>query len=457
MGRVTLRLPRLGETMEEARIVEWLVAPGEAYARGDILLEAETDKTVVEVPALAAGTLVARLVEAGETVSLDRPIAEVEEAGDAPRQPEGRARAPVSAESATEQAAGGAGADADGGIPRDPACADDPPGSALDAEAAPAQPSHAARATSSPDDQSSAAGAEASQPEARVRASPAARAAARREGVALAALRGTGRHGRVTAADVDAGSGSGGAPGRATIVLLHGLHDDASGWRGLPERLRAAGRRVIAPDLPGHGDDPAEPAGFEEAADLLAIRLPGGPLHLVGHSLGAALAVRLAARAEVRALTLIAPAGIGVRIAADFLDGMAAAGTPAALARALALLDGGPISAAALDDRLARHVATRGRRAGLARALGRDGIQQIDLRDALARLPCPVAAMFGTADRVLDWRAVADLPAGTPIHLVPGAGHLPHLARPDLAAALVLRRVEARDVVTRRTGAGEIA
>ena len=81
MGRVTITLPRLGETMEEAKVVDWLVAVGAAFRRGDVLLEVETDKTVVEVPALMDGILHAQLVAAGETVALDHPIAEVEVEG----------------------------------------------------------------------------------------------------------------------------------------------------------------------------------------------------------------------------------------------------------------------------------------------------------------------------------------------------------------------------------------
>ena len=86
MGRVILRLPRLGETMEEARVTDWLVAPGAAFRRGDVLLEVETDKTTVEVPAMTDGVLVAQLVAPGDIVDLDAPIAEVEAegAGDLP-------------------------------------------------------------------------------------------------------------------------------------------------------------------------------------------------------------------------------------------------------------------------------------------------------------------------------------------------------------------------------------
>ena len=71
-----LRMPRLGETMEEGRLVAWTKRPGETFARGEVLAEVETDKTVVELPALADGRLVRTLVDAGDDVAVDAPIAD---------------------------------------------------------------------------------------------------------------------------------------------------------------------------------------------------------------------------------------------------------------------------------------------------------------------------------------------------------------------------------------------
>ena len=45
-------MPRLGETMNSGTIVSWIVAKGESFERGDTLLELETDKALVEYPAL---------------------------------------------------------------------------------------------------------------------------------------------------------------------------------------------------------------------------------------------------------------------------------------------------------------------------------------------------------------------------------------------------------------------
>ena len=403
MGRVTLTLPRLGETMEEAKVVDWLIAPGMAYRRGDVLLEVETDKTVVEVPALSDGTLQAQLVAPGDMVALDQPIAEVEVEGAKDTEP------PFAAKPVAITASGVAP------VAQTPA----------------ARPAPVA---------AHVLGAEAPRPA----ASPAARAAARRAGVDLTLIRGTGRRGRIMAADISGAghqdlavhrSGGSGTP----VVLLHGLFDDVRGWRDLPRRLGAHGHAVFAIDLPGHGASAAQADNAERALDLIEAHLPEGPLHLVGHSLGAALAVKLARRIGARAvsLVLLAPAGLGARINTEFTEGMLCAQTPAALSRALSLLDAGPVSALVLEQELARMQALRDGQAALCDAVARGGFQQIDITADLAQLTSPVTVVFGTADRILDWRDVAQLPASTAIHLIRGAGHLPHAANPDLIVGLI--------------------
>ncbi|MCF8486084.1 MAG: alpha/beta fold hydrolase [Rhodobacteraceae bacterium] len=409
MGRVTINLPRLGETMEEAKVVDWLVAVGAAFRRGDVLLEVETDKTVVEVPALTDGILRAQLVVAGETVALEHPIAEVEVegAGDTP------ALAPATQQTTKAPSAS-------------------PP--LREAELAVTSAYRPADATTGP----------------RPAASPAARAAARKAGVDLSLVQGTGRRGRIMAADISAGAagdiavhdlGGTGTP----IVLLHGLFDDHRGWRDLPRRLAALGHRVLAVDLPGHGQSTAIAHSLEAAVDLIAKSLPQGPLHLIGHSLGGAIATRLATHLGARAasLVLLAPAGLGARINAAFTDGMLAAQTPAALSRALSLLDAGPLSAMALTQELARLHILRPGQAALANAVAQAGFQQIDITADLARLTCPIRVVFGTMDRILDWHDVAQLPPTAAIHLIKGAGHLPHAAAPDLIAALFDQEIPA--------------
>ena len=74
----TLTMPRLGETMEEGRVANWLVEEGTGFKRGDAIIEIETDKTLVEYPALGDGTLTEKLVKPGENVAVGAPLAHVE-------------------------------------------------------------------------------------------------------------------------------------------------------------------------------------------------------------------------------------------------------------------------------------------------------------------------------------------------------------------------------------------
>lgn len=71
----TIAMPQLGLTMEKGTVVRWLVGEGQPFARGQALLEVETDKAVVPVEAPAEGTLARVLVPAGQTVPVGAALA----------------------------------------------------------------------------------------------------------------------------------------------------------------------------------------------------------------------------------------------------------------------------------------------------------------------------------------------------------------------------------------------
>ena len=75
-------LPRQGNSVESCIIVEWKVAPGEQVAKGDVLVEVETDKATMEVESTADGVLLKQLVAPGDDVPVLDPIAVVGEAGE---------------------------------------------------------------------------------------------------------------------------------------------------------------------------------------------------------------------------------------------------------------------------------------------------------------------------------------------------------------------------------------
>jgi pimeloyl-ACP methyl ester carboxylesterase len=107
--------------------------------------------------------------------------------------------------------------------------------------------------------------------------------------------------------------------GRA--VLLHGVMSLAGGWWRIGPELARRGLRTRALDLPAHGDAPSPPGplDLDALADGAQAGLPSGRIDLlVGHSLGAAVALTLAARAPQRvgALVLEDPPGLrGIDVA----------------------------------------------------------------------------------------------------------------------------------------------
>jgi pyruvate dehydrogenase E2 component (dihydrolipoamide acetyltransferase) len=100
-----LTMPKLSDSMAEAVIVRWLVSPGDAFERGEGLVEVETDKATVVYEAEAAGTLDSILVAEGSSAAIGEPIATLANGASSPggarTAPEPRKPEPESKPSAT--------------------------------------------------------------------------------------------------------------------------------------------------------------------------------------------------------------------------------------------------------------------------------------------------------------------------------------------------------------------
>ncbi|NUS47640.1 MAG: 2-oxoglutarate dehydrogenase complex dihydrolipoyllysine-residue succinyltransferase [Gemmatimonadaceae bacterium] len=149
-----IKVPQLGESIVEATVSRWLKHEGDAVAEGDNLVELETDKITVEVPALASGVLKKRAVNEGDVVTVDQLLGELEEGASA------AAKAPAAAPAASKPATTAA--------PAAPA-----------ASAAPSAPSSG-----------------------QAKVSPAAQRVAAEQKVDLATVQGTGRGGVISKPDV---------------------------------------------------------------------------------------------------------------------------------------------------------------------------------------------------------------------------------------------------------------
>ena len=152
----SIKVPPLGESIVEATISRWLKNEGDAVALGDTLVELETDKITVEVPALSAGVLGKRARGEGDVVKVDEVLGEIDERGAAP------------------------GAAAPAGFPPQQKVA-------TPAAAGPAR--NSAPATAGPRD-------------GETKSSPAARRVAAESGIDLSGIAGTGRGGVVSKPDV---------------------------------------------------------------------------------------------------------------------------------------------------------------------------------------------------------------------------------------------------------------
>ena len=207
-----LVMPRLSDTMEEGTILRWLKADGEQVARGEELVEIETDKATMTYESDQAGVLEIVATE-GSTLPVGEVIARVGEASegkDEREAPGGRAREPERTDSAP----------ADGSTPV--------------VAAANAQALAQAERGGEP-----VAGGE------RVKASPLARRIARESGIDLHGVSGSGPGGRIVKADVLAGSA--GAAGTAAAS------DAAGGGASAPSDIAVAGASppTSAPGTPG--------------------------------------------------------------------------------------------------------------------------------------------------------------------------------------------------------------
>src|SRR5438270_10997440 len=88
-----IRVPQLGESVGEARIAQWFKHEGDAVKADEPLVELETDKVTVEVPAPAAGVLSAISAKPGQTVNVGALLGAIEDGAAAAAAPAPKAEA----------------------------------------------------------------------------------------------------------------------------------------------------------------------------------------------------------------------------------------------------------------------------------------------------------------------------------------------------------------------------
>ncbi|MBX3623160.1 MAG: 2-oxoglutarate dehydrogenase complex dihydrolipoyllysine-residue succinyltransferase [Rhizobacter sp.] len=116
MAIVEVKVPQLSESVAEATLLQWKKKPGEAVAQDEILIEIETDKVVLEVPAPSAGVLGEVVKGDGSSVVSDEVIARIDTSGKAAAAtpaaaPAAAAPAPAPAPAAAATSSGGSKSD----------------------------------------------------------------------------------------------------------------------------------------------------------------------------------------------------------------------------------------------------------------------------------------------------------------------------------------------------------
>lgn len=235
-------------------------------------------------------------------------------------------------------------------------------------------------------------------------------------------------------------AGNGSLP---TTVVLHGIGSNATSFGRMLARLRPHVRRVVAPDLPGHGFSGAPVGRVTPDALYQSVRaaldvLVNEPMVLVGNSLGGALALQYAMESphKVSALVLLSPAG--ARVSEAEWQAVVRAFQIQSMAEARNMLK-------RLYHRVPWYVRpfASGLRATMQRQAVRDILASATLDDLpaperLGELSMPVLLMWGRSERVLPPSALAyfrqHLPARSVIEEPTGFGHCPHFDDPTRLA-----------------------
>jgi pyruvate dehydrogenase E2 component (dihydrolipoamide acetyltransferase) len=225
------------------------------------------------------------------------------------------------------------------------------------------------------------------------------------------------------------------------VLFVHGFGGDLYSWQFNQEAL-AENHLTYALDLPGHGGSTKDLGGGHVHVGALAAAVLDfmdakgiAKAHLVGHSLGGAIALDLALNhpERVASATLICSAALGPEINMAYVDGFMQAKRRKQLQPVLEMLVADPamVSREMIEDVL-RYKRLDGVEAALNR-IAEDcfagGRQALELTGRLGELSVPVQVIWGKEDQILPASHAEGLPAGIAVTVLDDAGHMVHMEK----------------------------
>jgi pyruvate dehydrogenase E2 component (dihydrolipoamide acetyltransferase) len=237
------------------------------------------------------------------------------------------------------------------------------------------------------------------------------------------------------------------------IVFIHGFGGDLNNWQFNQEAL-AENRGTYAVDLPGHGGSSKDLGSGHVDVGALAKAVVDfldaknvGKAHLVGHSLGGAVALDLALNHadRVASATLVCSAGLGPEINMTYIDGFMQAKRRKQLEPVLAMLVADPdmVSREMIEDVL-KFKRLDGVEAALKRIIDDNfagGRQALELTSRLGELSVPAQVIWGRQDQIIPASHAGGLPTSVPVHVFDDAGHMVHMEKAAEVNDLVKRFV----------------
>ena len=218
------------------------------------------------------------------------------------------------------------------------------------------------------------------------------------------------------------------------LVLIHGFGGDLNNWLFNHASL-AADRAVYAVDLPGHGGSSKDVGNGTVGA--LAESLSGfldavghPAAHVVGHSLGGAIALEMALSCpeRVQSMTLIASGGLGPEINKDYLEGFVSAKRRNQLKPVLQNLFASPqlVTRQMVEDLLKfkRIDGVQQALEAIVRSFVSDGQQAVNYRDRLSEVSVPILVLWGARDQIIPVHHAQELPESVNVHIFEDVGHM---------------------------------